>query len=687
MSTPLRFADLEISPSERAVHVGGRAVPIGARAFDVLMALAERRDRVVSKAELLDIVWPGLVVEENNLSVQVSALRKALGIPAIATVSGRGYRFVLPPLEALPTPAAQAPLDKTRVARRLAAVVAADMQGWQQARQGGRPQAGIEWQRLRSELVENRIAAFGGRTVELRADEMLIEFTSLVDAMGWALELQRELQQRQQQGLGHLGVRVGLAVDDVVVEDGRLIGDGVRLARLAQQKSGPGEICVPQATRALLADKLPLQARALPPVLLDGLEVELVALTAAPTAAHTPSVQPQMHGPGLAVLPFDCAVDEAYFGDGITEEIIAALAPNRAFYVISRQSTLHYRGSALQPARIAAELGVRYLLRGSARRAGTQLRITAELIDASNGRTLWADRYMGSGEDLFRFQSEIATSLSAAIDPLVHQAELARLVERPTSNLSAYDCVLRGLSVLYTFHAEDFAMAGRCFRQAIDLDPRYAQAHAHLAWWHNLKLGEGRSVDLGEDGQAAETLSRRALELDPRDAWSLSVAGHIQSFVRHRFDEAMTMFDQALEAHPNSVPAWARSATTLAYLGRGEEALERVGHAMRLSPFDPQRFTFYTTAGTASLVCQRYDEAVAWLAKARSLNPGYRAALRQLVAALSLAGERSEAEAMAQEMLQVDPAFSVAALDRLYPLVQPHRARFIQGLRMAGLPD
>lgn len=683
MSSSLRFADLEICPAERIVRVGGQVAPLGARAFDVLMALTGRRERVVSKGELLDIVWPGLVVEENNLSVQVSALRRTLGAGIIATVPGRGYQFVAPAANDTPVPATAA--RNLRVARRLAAVLAAEVYGWADASDTRRQTGAGEWRRLRTELIESRITTFDGRAVELRPEAMLIEFSSAVEAMRWATELLRELCERREPAPVQLALRMGLAVDDVVVEDGRLIGDGVNLARLALRAAAPGEIVVTAATQALLAGKLPLATRVLPPATLEGRAVELVVVTTPTTTGHAP--QPRMHGPGLAVLPFDCAPEESYFGDGITEEIIAALALNRSLSVISRQSTLHYRGSALPPSRIAADLGVRYLLQGSVRRAGPQLRITAEMIDASSGRALWADRYIGGVEDLFRFQSDIAASLSAAIDPWVRQAEIARVAGRPTSSLNAYDCVLRGLSVLYTFQADDFQFAGACFRQAIELDPQYAQAHAHLAWWHNLRIGEGRSVDLGDDGHAAVSLSRRALDLDPRDALSLSVAGHIQSFVRHRFDEAMAMFEQALEANPNSGPAWARSATTLAYLGRGDEAMERVGHALRLSPFDPQRFTFYTTAGTASFVRGRLDEAIAWLLKARALNPGYRAALRLLASALGLAGEQAEAEAMAQELLQADPHFTVSVFGRLYPLVRPHHDRLLQGLRLAGLPD
>jgi len=355
--------------------------------------------------------------------------------------------------------------------------------------------------------------------------------------------------------------------------------------------------------------------------------------------------------------------------------------------VIARASTLHYRGSTLAPNDIAAELGVRYLLVGTVRRAPQRLKILAELMDVDTQRSIWSERYEGSDEEIFAFQARIASSIAAAIDPRVQEAEIARAVARPTGSLTAYDCVLRGLSVLYSFKSGDFALAGEQFRRAIALDSQYAQAHAHLAWWHNLRVGEGRSPDLNEDAMAAERLSRRAVELDSRDAWALSVAGHIQSFVRRNFKVAMDMFDQALEINPSCATAWSRSGTTLAYMGHGEQALERVRNAMRLSPFDQQAFAFCTTNGTASLVAGHIDEAVAWLSKARRLNPGYRAASRNLIAALALSGETEEAHAQAQEYLSEDPAFRVSVFGSWYPLREPHLSRLLDGLRQAGLPD
>ena len=710
MSSTLSFGRFEVNPEARRLAVDGTPAPIGARAFDVLMALLERRERVVSKAELLDLAWPGVVVEENNLSVQISTLRKVIGADSIATVTGRGYRFVCP--QAASNGAthgatiggtqganygarhAGAAGPDSHIVRRLSAIVSADLVDWAGELAAHTGAALAAWKSARSTLIEAGVPAFGGRVIELSAQGVLLEFASAVDAARWAVDLQQRLADRRVQASGAaLHMRVGIAVEDVVVDDGKLVGDGGQAATRLLQAGLSDQIVVDDRVRAMAEGKLPVRFRALeggtgPPGDVNGRRVYVVEPTLVREATPTsPLALNWETRPGVAVLPFSTDADDPYFGDGMTEEIITSLSANRGLLVIARNSTLRYRGSARAPAEIAAELGVRYLLVGSLRRLQHKLRIGAELVDASANRIIWAERYEGADEDLFSFQARIASSIAAAIDPRVQEAEIARVSAQPTDSLSAYDCVLRGLSVLYTFRAEDFEAAGALFARAIEIDPRYAQAHAHLAWWHNLKLGEGRSMEFNDDARQAERLSQRAVELDPRDAWALSVAGHIQSFVRKRFSVAMEMFDEALAINPSCASAWARSATTLAYLGRGEEAQERVRNAMRLSPYDQQMFAFCTTNGTAAIVTGRHDEAVGWLSKARRLNPGYRAAWRNLISALALAGERSEAREQAQEFLKIEPTFRVSDFGARYPLREPHLGTLLQGMRDAGLPD
>ncbi len=692
VQTSFRFGPVELRPAERVLAVGGAHVNLGARAFDVLVALIERRERVVSKEELLDVVWPGLVVEENNLSVQISTLRKALGVQAIATITGRGYRFVASLDDAAPQPR-----PTTQVERRLAAVVSLEVMGVEAATRAAHGAIedegdglGLDWQSVRDSLILATASAADGRAVEITPECSLLEFSSAVGAARWSQHLMADLADGRASGATRIHARIGVAIEDVVVEEGRLLGDGVALAHALCDTARWDTVVTSPLVCTLAQHKLAATWSALPEMNHGGARLsalEMLPLEGVRTPTPIGPRPPPRRAPGLAVLPFDCAQDESYFGDGMTEEIIAALSSNRALFVIARHSTLRYRGSHADPAQIAAELNVRYLLQGSLRRQGERLRITAELVDAPEARTIWSDRFDGTGNDLFDIQSNISARIAGAIDPWVQNTEIAHAAERPTTVPSAYECVLRGLSLQSRFDDASFNSAGKLFAQAVALDPAYAQAHAHLAWWHNLQFGEGRGREAGEMGHAALVHARHALDLDQRDPWVLSVAGHIHSFVARKFDQAMTMFDRALSINPNCAIAWARSATTLAYIGRGEEAIERVTAAKRLSPFDPQYFSFLTTHGSACLVCDRPHEAVAWLGKARALNPGYRAAWRLQVAALALAGEVKEAQQVAKEFLENDPAFRIREFGAWYPMQAPQVERVLHGLRLAGLPE
>ena len=695
MTQSIALGAIEIRPLQRQLFVNQQPVAVGARAFDLLLALVERRDRVVSKNELLDLAWPGLVVEENNLSVQISSLRKLLGAGCIVTVAGRGYRFVAAANDEVPSPSAP-PEPGNRSARRLAAMVFADLVGSAELTTAANVEATASaWKALRAKLIEPSLHSSGGRVLELAVTGVLIEFGSTVEALRWALDLRQRVDQWPVPStLPRLQLRFAVHVDEVVVDDGKLVGDVVQTVSRLLDGVTSAQIVVTEAARALTSGQLPLHFRPRGVLKLRNDDAEPTALYAAEpvlTKGLDASTQPHLlweRRPSLAVLPFvtDDSV-ERYFGEGMTEEIIALLSANRSLFVIARSSTLRYGGSAASPAAIAAELGVRYLLTGAVRRSGDRLRIVAQLVEAAPGRVLWADRIEGGNEELFAMQARIAATIAAAIDPRVLEAEIDRVCGQPTQSASAYDQVLRGLSLLHTFRASDFDAAGRHFRQALEIDPRYAQAHAHLAWWHNLRFGEGRSPLSSEDGRMAQTHAQRALEIDPCDAVSLSVAGHVQSFMKRNFVAAMDMFDQALALNPSCAVAWARSGTTLAYLGQGEEALQRVRSATRLSPFDPQRFAYYTTNGTACIVVGRYDEAAGWLGKAHRLNPGYRAALRQLAAALALSGDQQEARAMAQQLLREEPEFRVSTFIAWYPLQEPHLSRLAEGLRLSGLPN
>ncbi len=697
MSTNLRLGALEIHAVQRQVWLAGRSVNLGARAFDVLLALAQRNERLVSKNELLDLVWPGQVVEENNLTVQVSALRKALGGDAISTVAGRGYRLALGS-EATAPPAA-APAVGARLQRRLVALAQASVVGWNKLIARQADEAVGAWKALRAELLEPSLREFGGRPEELTPERMRVEFHSAVDAAQWALQLQQHVATRQSApGVPRLFLRIALLVDDAIVDDGKLLGMGIREVDELHALAQHDEVLVSDGLRVLLGDKLaaiylPVDPGARPARPgRAGQQAQALWLLKLPSAPRVPGdgqislVQRRL--PTLAVLPLHNlgAEADAYLATGLTEQVINFLALNKSLAVIAHGSTLSFDQGASDSQRAASSLGADYVLTGSLQRQQQQLQIQVSLKHMPSQLAVLQQPFNGDLGDILGFQEQLAADIAAAIDPQILASEILQRMRRPTDNPSAYDCLLQGIDLLHDFAHADAGAAAQHFHQALALDPGYAQAHAQLAWWHNLRVGEGRSVQVELDRQAAIDHAQKAVELDPRDATVLAVAGHVQAFLGKQFAQALALFDQALAINPSCAQAWARSATTLAYLGQGEQALTRVQQALRLSPKDPNRFAFLTTRGTAALVLGRYDEAAAWLAQARRLNPGYRAALRLLVAALVLGGDMTQAHALAEEFMGLEPDFSVAEFGRWYPLQEPHLSQVLEALRAAGLP-
>lgn len=693
MSAVLHFDHFEIRVAERLLLVDGIPAPLGARAFDVLQALAERHDRIVTKAELMDLAWPGVVVEENNLTVQISALRKLLGADTIATVVGRGYRLTRSPRAGGGHPLTEATPAPVRLQRRLAAVVQADVIGWARLVSRDASQATAAWKRIRIEQIERTAPTYGARPIELTAERIQLEFGSAVDAVEWSLELQDALaSQRAAGGAAQpVHMRIGIAVDDAIVDEGRLVGDGVNVAADLQQSAGHDEILVTHKVRDFAADKLDAVFDAQGERVLNRLQrpvqVFRVDRGRGPAARLRPGALARVAT--LAVLPFgvDDTAGEDYFANGFTEEIIATLSLNRALFVIAHSSTLRYRSRDADPTTAACELGVRYLVTGGVQRVGERLRIRATLVNAPDQRVLWQDRFDGHVHELFAFQSHIATAVAAAVAPRVEDEEVARVRRRPTDRYDAYDCVLRALAGLYQLGSSEFSLAGELLERAIRLDPDYAQAHAHLAWWYSLLEFEGRARGRADAAALALDHALQAVRLDPRDAWALSVAGYMQSLVNKRHDDAMTMYEQALEIDPSCASAWARSAATLSYLGRSDESMDRIRRAMQLSPFDPHRFWHLTICGGACFVAARYDEAAGWLARALQLNPRFNGARRVRIAALALLGEHAEARALADLMLADTPDFSVLEFERRSPMQRSPLDHLIRGLRWAGLPD
>jgi adenylate cyclase len=589
------------------------------------------------------------------------------------------------------------PEETSTIKRRLAAVAFADVAGFSRLMALDDVRTLRHWKALRTEIMEPLMLRHGGRVAEMAGDAVLVEFASAVNAVRWAAQTQRANKARADAcDPFSLSLRIGINVDDLIDDDGMLQGDGVNIAARIQQAAEPGQIVVTAHVREYVTNRLPLVFRDLgtPPMKNIARPVRVFAIEWLDGGGARLIAQPYLQWtsrPTIAVLPLRNVgglKEDEYFGEGITDEIITGLSRSRSMYVIARNSTLRYRGHDKDLRQIASELDVRYVLDGSVWRQGARLRIKVDLLDVAANSSVWAQRFEGADDEVFEFQDRIAASIIGSLEPSLRAVEVARAGERPTESLDAYHCVLKAMSRLYRFTDESFRETQQLLERAIVLDHGYAQAYAYKAWCLNFVLGECRSTDPAADQALALAASQRALELDPEDTFVISVAAHLQAFLTKRVDHASDMFDRALTLDENSAFAWGLSALTCAYLGRSDEALDRLQNVSRLNPYDPLNFYFWIVAGIAEFVAGRYGEAIAWSRKSSRANPRFIAALRILAASLALAGEEAEARAVGQELLLIEPTFRIATFIGWYPLCRPaDLIRLADGLRAADLPE
>jgi adenylate cyclase len=585
------------------------------------------------------------------------------------------------------------------IRRRLAAVVFADVAGYSRLIAMNDAETVRRWKNLRTKVMEPLMLQHGGRVAEIAGDAVLIEFASAVNAVQWATQIQRvqhALQDKADPFALHL--RVGINVDDLIDDDGILQGDGVNIAARIHQAGAPGQIVITASVREFVTNRLPLKFRDLgtPPMKNIVKPVRVFEIQWLDSGVVQLLPQPHLQWtsrPTLAVLPFRNGTGDAgdaYFGEGITDQIITGLSCSRSMYVIARNSTLRYtnRPNDTDLRQIAAELDVRFVLDGSVWRQQDRLRIKVELVDITENRSLWSQRFDGSGADVFEFQDRIAASVIGALEPRLRAVEAARAGERPTESLDAFDSVLKAMSRLYRFTDDSFRETGELLDRATALDPGYAQAHAYTAWRLNFVLGENRSSDPARDRAHALAAAERALELDAEDPFVLCVAAHIHGFIGKNLDHANDLYDRALALNENSAFAWGLSALNRSYLGEADDAAGRLQNVWRLNPYDPMNFYFWIVAGIAEFVAGRYGECIAWTRKSHRANPRFIAAMRTLAAALALSGDEKGARQVGQQLLAVEPNFHVGKFIEWYPLRRPEDlARLEEGLRSAGLPD
>jgi TolB-like protein/cytochrome c-type biogenesis protein CcmH/NrfG len=394
--------------------------------------------------------------------------------------------------------------------------------------------------------------------------------------------------------------------------------------------------------------------------------------------------------PSIAVLPFDNISgdpEEAYFADGIAEDLITALSRTASLFVIARNSSFAFRAMKHDVRTIGSSLGVRYVVEGAIRKSGPRLRLTVQLIEAASGDHLWAEKFDGALDQIFEFQDRIIATLIGAIAPKLRAVEIARAGRKRTDSLDAYDLVLRSLPLQAPMKKGSLGEAIGLLDRAIALSPAYSDALALGAWCRVLRPSNGDSSNAARDFREASDLARRALEADRSNPVALRSAGFVVLFTERDYQSAWDLIDRSLAIDPNSASSWAWRGWTSAFAGEAENATQELAKAIRLSPFDQWENTYSVGMTFAMLTSGRFEEGLRWARKSVLEGPHWGAAHRYLIGALLLTGQEGEARAAAQRYLALEPGFSLRRLVEIGPFRRtPDQERLFDAMRQAGLP-
>jgi TolB-like protein len=586
-------------------------------------------------------------------------------------------------------------LASERIERRLTAILAADVAGY--SRLTGLDEEGTHVQlqdHLRT-LVDPKIDEHRGRVVKNTGDGMLAEFSSVVDAMRCALDVQRGMVERNANvpQEKRIEFRIGINVGDIIIDRGDIFGDCVNVAARLEGLAEPSGICVSDDAYRQLRDKLDI-------VFDDAGEQKLknighlvrvfrVRDRGVATSQRRTLALP--HKPSIAVLPFQnlsADPEQEYFADGVVEDITMALSLFRWLFVIARNSSFTYKGRAVDVKQVGRELGVRYVLEGSVRKAGNRIRIAGQLIDAENGAHLWADRFDGALEDMFDLQDHVTSSVVGAIAPKLQHEEIKRATRKPTESLVAYDYYLRGLASARRWTKEANGEALQHFFKAIELDPGLACAYGMAAWCYMQRKARGWMNERVQESAEAVWMAWKAVHMGGNDPVALCMGGYALAFVAREFDGAAAFMDRGLAVNPNLAQAWSLSAWLRVWRGEPDLALDHVAHAMRLSPLDPSMFGMHGAMAYAHFLASRYDMASSFAERSLRDNPTFPLVICISAASNALAARFEPAQKAMARALECAPDLRASNLRDLAPFRRAEDfATFAKGLRKAGLPE
>ena len=572
--------------------------------------------------------------------------------------------------------------------RRLSAILAADIAGYTRLMEADEDGTLDAWRSARAEIIEPSTAAHHGRIVKLMGDGFLAEFAAVSDAVRCAVALQADLAD------SGFAFRMGINLGDVVEEAGDIYGEGVNIAARLEGLAEPGGICLSASVYEQVKNRIEqnfedLGEQQLKHVAAPVRVYAIHATDSGASPAGKAATDQAGDKPSIAVLPFDNLSgdqEQEYFSDGMAEDIITALSRLRGFFVTARNSSFAYKGQSPDVRAVAKELGVRYVLEGSVRKAGERVRITAQLIDGTSGNHIWAERYDRKLDDIFELQDEITLTVVGAIEPELGRAERERARHKSTENLAAWEYYQRGLWHLYRFGREDILEAIQLFKRAGEMDTNFAATYASLAYAHVSTFIRGFSADPAEELSQADSAAQKALLLDPGDALAHWSVGTVYIF-RKDPASAVDSLTKSVELNPSSYAAHAQLGCALGMSGRYSEGLGCFDQADQLESNDPLSWLSPMGRGFTHFFREEYEPAAECSKRAANMPNAPIWPRAFYVAALSKFGRSSEAATALADVRKIKPDFTLSFIGRIAPFGDKHTNQLMAALKDAGLPE
>jgi adenylate cyclase len=544
------------------------------------------------------------------------------------------------------------------------------------------------------EVIQPAISNHRGRLVKTMGDGFLVEFGSVVDAVQCAADIQnaaasREVEEAQD---NQMLFRIGIHLGDVIVEGEDIHGDGINIAARLEGLADPGGICISGMVHEGVRNKLDVELSYLgeKPLknIAEAVHVYRVGLGGSTDERKDTSASDAIfRRPAVAVLPFENMSgdpEQDYFADGLTEDIITALSLYKFFPVIARNSTFAYKGQTPDIREVGKELGARYIIEGSVRKAGNRVRVTAQLINSQTGHHIWADRFDRDLDDVFMVQDELTERIAGIIAPELDRSEQKLAHSKAETNLNAWEHVQRGIALLNKMTAEGNVQAREEFNRALELDPDYSRAYSGLSWSHHRDLhifkGKSREETLTKTFETA----RRAVALDPSDSLAHIMLG-IALQRAENFDESLAAFQHAIDLNPSDASGYISRGLSLSLSGRPDEGVASLEKGFQLNPKEPRNSLYFAFMARAHLTARRYAEAADWARKSiRWQSDTIIEPYLILAASLGHLGQLQDAKEALEKCQQLDPKLMASKEDWIRYKRVADSEHFLDGLRKAG---